>query len=73
MGETLEKGINTMSQPFFGSTQFIIHLLPVLTTNIFEFTTPEQIPDSFLGGEFLSPLAFLTHPNDGPSRLRSNF
>src|SRR5512135_2360174 len=52
MGETLHEDLFAMSQAFFSSTQLVLNLLQVLTTNIFEFTSFEQIPDAFLGIEF---------------------
>src|SRR6266567_3167537 len=48
MGETLAKDRPTMSQPFFGTTQFSLDVLHVKTTNILEFDSLQQIPDPFL-------------------------
>ena len=48
MGETLAKDQPTMPQPFFGSQHFLLDVLHIKTTNIFEFNAFEQIPDLFL-------------------------
>jgi hypothetical protein len=51
MGETLDKNLFAMSEPFFGETQLLL-VLEILITKIFEFASLEQIPDSLLEIEF---------------------
>jgi hypothetical protein len=51
VGETLGKNGSAMSEPFFGENEFLLKLLEVGNTKVFEFAPFEQIPYTFLGIE----------------------
>ena len=73
VSETLPQHLISMPQPFFGSSHFSGDLSHITTTDILEFTSFEQIPNSLLWVEFgrIARQAFQMQPFGCSSRAKS--